>query len=264
MLTLAPGHKEDGAIFDRFGIMNAQTTGSSLTAWFDDLVLDDVKEDFTKDPVWDENGNRAKFSDRAIRPYHDFGFSETNYAGGQPGEVGGIVWRADEKKPEQSGYYADRVGLLSMEKPLHAEGKVAMTRAGSDSAVLIGWFNSQTHIGTPPKNFVGIMVEGPSRIGHYFRPGYSNSKGVSAIQQDGPVIRPNSQSHGWTIDYDPKGAEGKGTITVTLDGKPVSIDLQPGAKQEGASFDRFGILSWQSGGHHVELYLDDLKYTVEK
>ncbi len=264
ILTLAPGHKEDGATFDRFGIMNAQTTGGSLTAWFDDLVLDGVKEDFSKDPAWEENGNRAKFADRAIRPYHDFGFSKTSFAGGQVGEVGGIVWRADEKKPEQSGYYADRVGLLNMEKPLHAEGKVAMTRAGSDSAVLIGWFHSQTHIGTPPKNFIGIMVEGPSRIGHYFRPGYSNSKGESAIQQDGPVIRPNSQSHGWTLDYDPEGAGGKGTITVTLDGNPVSIDLQPGVKQAGASFDRFGILSWQSGGHHVELYLDDLKYTAEK
>ncbi len=263
VLTLAPGHKEDGAVFDRFGILNAQTTGDALTAWFDDLVLDGVKEDFSKDPGWEEKGNRAKFVDRAVRPYHDFGFSQTNFTGGQIGEIGGIVWRADEKRPEQSGYYADRVGPLGMEQPLHAEGRVVMTKAGADSAVLIGWFNSKTHIGSPPNNFAGIMVEGPSRIGHYFRPAYSNAKGESAIQSSGPVIRPNSQAHSWTLDYDPNAASGNGKITVTLDGQPVSIDLKPGIKKDGASFDRFGMLSWQTGGHHVEVYLDDIKYTAE-
>lgn len=261
--SLPPGHKEDGAVFDRFGIMNAQTTGDKLTAWFDDLVLEGVKEDFSKDPGWEENGNRAKFVDRAVRPYHDFGFSQTKYAGGQPGETGGIIWRADEKKPEQSGYYADRVGPLGMDQPLHAGGRVAMTKAGADSAVLIGWFNSETHIGTPPKNFAGIVVEGPSRIGHYFRPAYSNSNGDSAIQPEGPVIRPNSESHTWTLDYDPNGGGGNGKITVTLDSKSVSIELKPGVKKAGAVFDRFGMLSWQSGGHHVEIYLDDINYTAE-
>ena len=263
VLALAPGHKEDGAVFDRFGVMNAQTTGDSLSAWFDDLVLDGVQEDFSKDPGWEGNGNRAKFVDRAIRPYHDFGFSQTNHAGGQLGEIGGIVWRADEKRPEDSGYYADVVGPLSLEQPLHAEGRVAMTKAGADSAVLIGWFNSKTPIGAPPNNLAGIMVEGPSRIGHYFRPLYSNSKGDSALQQEGPVLRPNSKSHNWTLDYDPNGAGGNGRITVTLDGESVSIDMKPGVKKAGASFDRFGMLSWQTGGHHVEVYLDDLKYTAE-
>ena len=138
-----------------------------------------------------------------------------------------------------------------------------MTKAGADSAVLIGWFNSETHSGSPPNNLVAIMVEGPSRIGHYFRPVYSNSKGEYALQQEGPVLRPNSEPHHWTLDYDPNGADGNGKITVTLDNNPVSIDLKPGVKKAGATLDRFGILSWQTGGHHVELYLDDIKYTAE-
>ena len=60
-----------------------------------------------------------------------------------------------------------------------------MLRASADSAVLIGWFNSETHIGAPPKNFVGIMVEGPSRIGHYFRPVYANAEGQHEIMEIG-------------------------------------------------------------------------------
>lgn len=260
---LPPGHKANGAVFDRFGILNVQTTGDLLTAWFDDLELEGTKEDFSKNPAWEENGNRASFLEKAVRPYHDFGFSQTHYAGGQPGEIGGIVWRADENKPGQSGYYADRVGPLGMEQPLHAGGRVVMTKAAADSAVLIGWFNSQTHIGRPPSNFIGIMVEGPSRIGHYFRPVCSNSNGDSVIQPEGPVIHPDSQSHTWTLDYDPNGAGGNGKVTVKLDNESVSIDLKPGVKETGAVLDRFGMLSWQSGGLHAEIYLDDLTYTVE-
>ncbi len=39
------------------------------------------------------------------------------------------------------------------------------------------------------------------------------------------------------------------------------MDLAPGDRAEGATFDRFGIFNMQSGGHAVEIYLDDLEYS---
>jgi len=66
--ALAPGHKSEGAVFDRFGIMNAQVSGETLTPWFDDLVIDGVEEDFVADPGWEGSGNRTTFEDCGVRP----------------------------------------------------------------------------------------------------------------------------------------------------------------------------------------------------
>jgi len=55
---LETGHKAEGAVFDRFGIMNVQNSGQSLTLWVDDLDIDGDREDFARDPNWDALGNR--------------------------------------------------------------------------------------------------------------------------------------------------------------------------------------------------------------
>ena len=263
-VPLAPGHKADGATFNRFGMVNMQIAGKGMNVYLDDLRIDGKSDDFTDDPGWEENGNRVTFDDREIRPYHNFGWSETNHAGGTLGEIGGLIWRADERKPEQAGYYADRIGHLTMEDTLEASGKIAMLRASADSAVLIGWFNSETYIGAPPSNFVGIMVEGPSRIGHYFRPVYANADGQYEIMQTGPVIKPSRTSHQWRLAYAPDGNNGDGQVTVTFNDETVSLNLKPDVRAGGAVFDRFGILSFQRGGHFVDIYFDDISYTVEQ
>ena len=221
-------------------------------------------DDFADDPEWEENGNRITFNDNEIRPYHNFGWSKTNHAGGTLGEIGGLIWRADERKPEQAGYYADHIGHLTMADTLEASGKVAMLRASADSAVLIGWFNAETHIGAPPKNFVGIMVEGPSRIGHYFRPVYANAEGQHEIMETGPVIKPSRTSHRWRLVYAPDANNGNGQITVAFNDETISLNLKPDVRARGAVFDRFGILSFHRGGHFVDIYFDDISYTVQQ
>jgi hypothetical protein len=62
-----------------------------------------------------------------------------------------------------------------------------------------------------------IMVEGPSRIGHYFRPAYWDSKGKGEIVGEGPIIRPDGKPHTWSLHYDPNGAGGRGRVTWKLD-----------------------------------------------
>jgi hypothetical protein len=225
---------------------------------------------FTADDGWEGKGNRVKFDDRVIRGAQDFGFSaDTANAGGKPGEIGGVVWRGGGP-----AYYGDRVGPLSLkDHVLSASGAVTLTRAASDSGVCIGWFDSASRKGKsaqtkdqeradPPKNQLGIMIEGPSRIGHYFRPIYGTSRGDGASAADGPVIHPDGKPHRWSLRYDPAAAGGRGRITVTLDGAEKAMDLEPGHKEQGATFDRFGIFNPQHGGQFIRLFLDDLTYTA--
>jgi len=257
---LLPGHRADGASFDRFGILNQQVPGGTVTLYLDDLVIDGAAESFDSDPEWDALGNQSEFIDTLTRPVHDFGFSETANAGGQLGEIGGAIWRIESMDPQQSAYYAKPVDRLTLNDALSASGKVAMTAAAADSGVLIGWFNEATHRGAPPMNFLGVFVEGPSRIGHYFRPVYGNAEDRSAAMNDGPIIHADSKPHTWTLDYAPESSR----ITVTLDGQEIGLDVPPEVRKGNAAFNRFGLLTWLRGGHFLKLYLDDLEFTGEE
>ncbi len=260
---LREGHKQQGAVFNRFGIFNQMTTGNHMNVYFDDLEIHGEREGFDQDPKWEEDGNRTTYTDLIVRPYHNFGYSETSIAGGEPGELGGVIWRIENQRPENSGYYGDDIGKLTLEERLEASGKVSMTRAGADSAALIGWFNSNSfREGPTPRNFFGIMVEGPSRTGHYFRSAYSNDKILGEIEERGPIIRPDGKQYDWTFRYDPEANSGNGEIVVTLGDEQTILPMRPDAREGGAEFDRFGLLPYLQGGHHVEIFFDDISYTV--
>jgi hypothetical protein len=261
---LGPGHKGEGAVFDRFGIMNVQMSGDGITVWLDDLVIDGVKQDFAADPGWEGKGNRATFRDCVRRPYHDFGYRQTDRAGGEPGEIGGIVWRIESINPQNAGYYGTPVGRLSLNDELRASGKISLHQAAADSAVLIGWFNAHTPIGAPPDNFLGLLVEGPSRIGHYVRPAWASSDDQREIMSTGPIIRPDDASHDWTLHYDPNADTGRGVITMSLDGQTITMPLSELARKGNAAFNRFGLVTWHRGGHFVDIYFDDLSFTARK
>ncbi len=91
---------------------------------------------------------------------------------------------------------------------------------------------------SPQKSILGIKVEGPSRVGHYFRPAYHTAKGEGGTPDTGPLIRPDGAVHDWSIRYSPQGF---GRITVTLDDHTQTFDLRPGDKESGATFDRLGV-----------------------
>ena len=113
------------------------------------------------------------------RGAHDFGFSaKTNFAGGKPGEVGGDLWRSGKY-----GYYADRIGPLTLDDRLEASGKVVLKVGAPDSDVYLGWFNSADKEKPPAEagNFLGVHVGGPTRIGHYFHPAFATAKGTRGL-----------------------------------------------------------------------------------
>ena len=46
----SPRDRQDGAVFDCFGIFCQETTGNGLEFWLDDLRIDDQHYDFDTDP----------------------------------------------------------------------------------------------------------------------------------------------------------------------------------------------------------------------
>jgi hypothetical protein len=266
-LPLKPGHREEGADFDRFGIFNVMLeSGDFMEAYLDDITIDGTLEDFSRDPGWEGAGNEVEYRSDVTDGAHNFGCSFTNQvAGGAPGEAGGVIFR---KAPWT--YYADpKVGPLTLDDELYASGKVCLPYSTSDSGALLGWFNSKTALTdqrayrrTPP-NFIGAGIEGPSRVGQYHRAVYQTGAGESGDSRTGPVLPPDGKSHDFTLHYQPQADNGNGALTVTLDGQSVVLKLTAEHRKSGATFDRFGILNWQTpGGHFVEIFWDDLDYTV--
>jgi hypothetical protein len=261
-VDLPAGFKKEGAGFDRFGLMNMLKSGNALTIHFDDLKYDGKTEDFSKDPGWEGSGNRGTYQNLLPAGKHDFGYSAaTNFAGGAPGEVGGVFWRTDKNY----GYYADPVGPLTLDDRLEASGRVVLVVGGPDADMYIGWFNSgakdkpPTHAG----HFLGVHVGGPTRVGHYFQPAYTTAKKSKVHADTGPVLVPG-KAYSWTLVYDPAANSGRGAIRIGLGEESVTLVLKQGHKAEGSQFDRFGLLSTYPGGQIVKIYLDDLKYTATR
>ncbi len=258
-VDLPAGSKQEEMVLDRFGMINAQRPGNPLTVYFDDLQFDGRAEDFSKEPDWEGSGNRVSYRPQDIGGAHNFGFSlQTALAGGAPGELGGVLWRTEK----DFAYYADRVAPLTLEQRLEARGRVLLAVGAPDSGVCLGWFNSSTtDRAMNSTNFMGITIEGPTRVGHYFRPVYATAKGQRGDAKTGPVLVPGKAVH-WTLLYDPEANGGAGAVQVTLEGKSATLNLKPEHRQQGARFEHFGLCSASPGGGMVKVFLDDLQYTA--
>jgi hypothetical protein len=240
--------------------MNMMKSGGPMKIHFDDLQYEGRSEDFAHEPKWEAAGNRRTYQATDVGGAHDFGFSNTNHAGGQPGEIGGSFWRGGPY-----AYYADRVGLLTLNDRLEASGRVVLAAGAPDSDMYLGWFSNVVKDQSPAHagDFLGVHVGGPTRVGHYFQPVFAAAKGARGKTDQGPVLVPGKGCE-WSLVYDPAANGGHGAIRVTLANESVTLRLKPGFKNQGASFDRFGLLTSNTGGGLVRLFLDDLKYTAAR
>jgi hypothetical protein len=238
------------------------------------VAVDGVKEGFDNDPGWAGFRNRRTYESTNVRPRFDFGYSPTHFSGGRsPGELGGLVFRGDCREAGRMASYGDRVGPLSLDRPLRASGKVALRRAVSDSTTLFGFYHSERSLAVNPsqgsgfpEGFLGFAVEGPSREGFLVYPAYrtaSDRQGY-ADAPDRPRILPDGTPHDWALEYVPGGAGGRGRITLSFDRRSVSLDLRPGDQASGAAFDRFGLVTTWVDGNGQSIYFDDLSYTVSQ
>jgi hypothetical protein len=113
-------------------------------------------------------------------------------------------------------------------------------------------------------DYLGLNIEGPSSEGFFIYPVYRvHGEAAKALGSDAgraPRIYPDRQPHDWVLTYDPAAARGNGQITVGLDGQTCTLDLEAGAKETGAQFNRFGICTPWIDGNSVTAYFDDLQY----
>jgi hypothetical protein len=203
--NLDAGHKADGASFDRFGLLGVlKSADSPGELWIDDVTVLGETEWFDRDPGWDARRNRVEFETTNIRPRFNFGFSPTNFAGGNAsGEFGGQVFRGDCREASRLAACGDLIGPLRLNKPFRAHGKLALTRAVSDSTTLFGFYHSEKSLRVNasqssgwPEGFVGFAVEGPSREGFFVYPCYrtiGDHQG-NAVGPDLPRILPDGKS----------------------------------------------------------------------
>lgn len=272
---LDDGHKSDGASFDRCGLLSIpKSCDDGGEVWFDDLEINGEKESFDDDPAWDAVGNRREYLSNGVRPRFDFGYSTTNFAGGAArGELGGVVFRGDCRDGTKMASYADRLHPLNLDQPLRMAGRLSLRRGVSDSTTLLGFFHSQdswkvsTEQGSGfPRNFLGIVVEGPSSEGFFCYPAYRLAAEASGLAggRDLPRILPDGAAHAWELTYDPTAIDGRGLIELRCEEKQVRLPLGTGHRQAGGRFDRFGIVTTWIDGNAQEIYFDDLRYTVRQ
>jgi hypothetical protein len=266
-------HRADGATFNRFGILNVtKSADSGSELWLDDVAINGgAIETFDEDPEWDGRQNRTTYLTRMVRPWFDFGYSDSNFAGGKSkGELGGCIFRGDCRYAERIASYGDRVGPLKLDKPLKASGKVALRRGVSDSTTLFGFYNSEKSVRQNdsqreglPENVFGIHIEGPSSDGFHFYPvrRLKGGGGETGPVRESPIILPDGRSHDWSFEYDPTGSP---AVAVTLDQKSVTWTLPDRQAGDETVFDRFGIVTSWIDGNSQDVYWDDVTYTVSQ
>jgi WD40 repeat protein len=228
-------------------------------------------ERFGKDPSWDGHNNRAITPEpRSIQ--QDFGYSVTSHAGGAvPGEGGGFITPSGEP-----AYYARKIPELTFNDSFRASGKLVC--AGRAFHVLLGFFHDATLNEWRTPNTIALRLQGRGDVFFAYveyatsrwRAGGDTPGGFATISDPvtgrvrfkgfptGPAV------HEWSLEYDPKGNGGSGSIRATLDGETALCHLDPAHKGDGAKFNHFGLLTVMkqadTGG---EVWIDDVTVNGE-
>ena len=250
-------------------------------------------EHFDRDPGWESHNNRI-VPNNAPMVKQDFGYSGTQFAGKAAGEMGGRIQRSTTP----ASYAAPLAPAKTLDDKLTASGTFAITASQSGAGVFFGFFNSQQPggsgrpIGSLGMDFdfegkggrlaLRLITGGNKSCGTFITPYLPGKFRPTPIKNDGTRYQ-------WTLDYDPQGAGGKGRFTFTLrsdthttqDYGPLpelhekeaqarfpntatfAVDLTPGFRKEGATFDRFGVCNMMKSGGAVAIFFDDLQYNGE-
>jgi len=230
------------------------------------LFAAERSEKFDHDPDWDGHNNHA-LTPESRRIRQDFGYSpvSSNCLSGA-GECGGFINPAAEP-----AYYARKIEPASFNDRLTASGNLVCPSPRFH--VLLAFFNGQTLNEWRTPNSIALRLQGRGDVFNAYVE-YATAKWRAGGDSPGgfPVVRdaasgrmrlkgfPIGRSvHAWSLSYDPDGNSGSGTVRVTLDGETATCNLDSGHKQDGAKFDRFGLLNvmkqWDQGG---EIWLDDV------
>jgi hypothetical protein len=237
-----------------------------------DLTVNGQKIDLSQDPHWEGRNNESRYTEPNFHGMHSYGWSQTNWAGEKPGEIGGLFWRTEPPDPLCS-YYGGDVGELTLDDPISFSGTICFTDGMTDAAAYFGYFyrdnqvekfdKARSDVFSPVANTMGVTIADSSAVGYYFTPQVTSAD-RQVVRKKGEVFRPDRRRRRFTFDYDPEGNGGTGRVTVTLDEQAYVLDLSAQQRKRGAVLDRFGLANVRSGGHSVEFYLDDVAYTARR
>jgi hypothetical protein len=246
-------------------------------------------ESFDKDPGWEGHNNRI-VPERRPTVVQDFGYSKTNFAGKDKGEIGGKVTRASAP-----AYYADKIGPVTLDDKLSASGTFALTKTTASGGVFFGFFRAeQPGAGGRPTGSLGLdmdcersgarlavrlITDQNQSCGTFITPFLPGKFRPTPIRNDGTRYQ-------WTLDYDPEGAGGRGQFQFTIHGdapKPgefsksdipdshkeearrrfpdattFTVDLPEGYPKQSTTFDHFGLMNMMKPGGSMTVYFDDL------
>ena len=247
-------------------------------------------ETFDRDPKWEGHNNHI-LSKSALMVKQDFGFSPTNIAGKSAGELGGRIQRSTTP-----AYYAAEIPVKTLDDKFAASGSFALTKSEGSAGVFFGFFNSKQPGGSGrPIGSLGLDFDFEGKGGRLATRLITNTNKscgtfitpyLPGKFRPTPIKNDGTRYH-WTLAYDPQGASGNGQFTFTMrsdthtsedygplppasekeaqvrfpNTKTFTIDLTPGFKKEGATFDRFGALNMMKSGGAVMMYFDDVTFT---
>ena len=228
------------------------------------------QENFDSDPMWDGYENSLFDGTDVIQ---DFGYSsDTNLAGGTPGEAGGFIRR-------DRAYYADNVGALDPAiTPLTMSGSASFGAAGGyQGNVLVGWFDKFRPLaGNGGHDLIGFVTDETEYVAIQVDPIRSlvvtNDEG-QPIKEVGLVDAATPFTY--NVSWDPfGGTNGTGLITGTFD---ISVNgtvstwtqridhVTDEIKNNLSVSNRYGISALynpSAGPNTVDFFIDDINYTA--
>ena len=242
-------------------------------------------EKFDQDPAWEAFQNRIPPKDgKTVK--QDFGFRETNVAGKAKGEIGGTIWRCSTPAS-----YAATIEPRTLNDKLTASGTFAITATAGSSGAFFGWFKGDREDGNEDagrQNSLGFRFAGEgsgARITFQLVTATNQACGTkvttwvvdkSKPKGEGRKIRPTSvrndgTRYTWRMAYDPAANDGGGAMTFTVrsnreqpdesfEGKTFTVNLPPGYKQHGTTFDRFGLVNSMRPGNPMTVHFDDVEH----
>jgi hypothetical protein len=188
----------------------------------------------------------------------NFGFSNTNFAGGTAGEAGGTFART-----QSADAYADidltgGAGDFDRTKNLALSGKFTITGSSNpDNSVFVGYLNDNLGVGS--LQFVGLIILDPS--GPNFRGEAWIRDAAGNNFRSNVVGLPLNTDFTFSLTY-AANLDGSGTLSGTIAGTAVTISA--GASTD--PFDKFGIGAGFNGSDDASLtmdvFFDDLTYDI--
>ncbi len=220
-------------------------------------------ENFDTEPGnWEGVNNRCThFAPRPVT--QDFRYSaDTSHAGGAPGEMGGRIQAAAE--PAFCAYRLPK--RMTFDDALHASGRIYIAKGSGN--FLLGFFNAGTLNEWRTPNTMVARLNGRGEEGFHCHAEYGTSMWRFEAGVIGEIVRgqriearalPADTAYEWKMEYDPKGGDGYGLLTFSLNGEKAVCTLLPEHRADGASFTHFGVLPVMKGWDEPnEFWLDDV------